>query len=101
MFTFAFVSAVGIVTAGLVCNAWPLLTGRVVSLALLENRDILMPVRAMVLVLSAPILLIRAGFGELVQTSNGVLKWWMTLPVAMGWAFVQGVVVVVTLSAFS
>ena len=97
---FAFVSAVGLVTAGLVSNFWPLLTGRDVSLALLEQRDVLMPLRVMVLVLSAPILLIRAGFWELVQTSDGVLKWWLTLPTAMGWAFVQGVVVVVSLSAF-
>lgn len=99
VYTYLFVSAVGLVTAGLVRNLWPLLTGRDVSLTLLEERDVLLPVRAMVLVLSGPVLLIGAGMRELLDASDGVLKWWLTVPTAMGWSFVQGVVVVVSLSA--
>ncbi len=99
MLKFAFVSAVGLVSAGLVSSLWSVLTGRAVSLGLLADRGLLLPLRVMVLVLSGPVLLIVTGFRQVCGPSGNVFKWWMTLPSAMGWSFVQGVVVVVTLSA--
>lgn len=101
MFTFVFVSAVGLVTAGLTRNLWPLLTGHDVSLSLLDERSLLMPLRAMVLVISAPVMLMGASLRHMSDAPGGLLKWWITLPAAMGWSFVQGVVVVVTLSSMS
>ncbi len=101
VFTFVFVSAVGLVTAGLVSNLWAMITGSRVSLELLGQRDAFWPLRAIVLVISAPVLLLAAGFRELGQVRDGLLKWWITFPTAMGWAFVQGVVVVVALSRLS
>ena len=99
MFTFLFVTAVGLVTAGLIRNLWPLVTGHEVSLDLLAQRGALLPLRAMVLVVAAPLLLMTAGLRQLGQASDELLTWWITLPTAMGWSFVQGVVVVVTLSS--
>jgi len=101
MYTFLFVSAVGLVAAGFVRNLWPLVTGREVGLTLLEERGFLLPLRAMVLVMSAPLLLIGACLYELEQASDGLFSWWITLPAALGCAFVQGVVVVVALSSIS
>ena len=80
-------------------NLCPLLTGHEVSLGLLQHGGLLMPLRAMVLVVSAPVLLIGASLSAASEASGQVLAWWITLPTAMGWAFAQGVVVVVTLSA--
>ena len=99
MFTFIFVSAIGLVAAGFVKNLWPLVTGREVGLTLLEQRGYLLPFRAMALVLAAPLLLIDACMDELEQASDGLFSWWITLPAALGCAFVQGVVVVVTLAS--
>ena len=99
MYTFAFVSAVGLVVAGLVRNLWPIVTGHDVGLSLLEERGATLPLRAMVLVVSAPLLLIGASMHQVSRSTGSVLQLWMTLPVAMGWAFVQGVVVVVAISA--
>ena len=98
MFTFTFVSAVGLVTAGLVSNLWSLMTGSQVSLRLLEQRGALLPLRAMVLVISAPVLLLAASLREYGQVRDGLFNWWITLPTAMGWSFVQGVVVVAVLA---
>ncbi len=101
LLAFLFVSAVGLVTAGLVSNLWPILTGRDVSIALLEERGPLLPLRVMILVFSAPVLLIASGLSELRDASGGLLRWWLTLPTAVGLSFVQGIVVVVSLSAIS
>jgi len=99
VFTFLFVSAIGLVAAGFVKNLWPLVSGHEVGLSLLEQRGYLLPLRAMALVMSAPLLLIGACKDELEQASDGLFSWWITLPAALGCAFVQGVVVVVTLSS--
>ena len=97
VFTYLFVCAVGLVTAGLIRNLWQLTTGRQVSLRLLEDQGLLMPLRAMVIVTSAPLLIVGRVVQPVGGPSDALFKWWIALPAALGLSFIQGVVVVVSL----
>ncbi len=86
--------AVGFVSAGLAGNMWWLATGKTPELSMLQENDLLVPVRTAALVVSAPWLLIHAAF------------WWfivyppLGIPfviAAVGWSFFQGVFILTQL----
>ena len=99
MLNYLFVCAVGLVTAGVVRNAWPLLTGSPVSLQLLAERGLSLPIRSLVLVVAAPLLLISAAFSPASPATAQLMKWWIVVPAVLGMCFAQGVVVIVALRA--
>jgi hypothetical protein len=79
---------VGLTAAGFTASLWGALTGAPPSAALLHTRDWLMPLRVLVLVFSAPLLLLRGGAREMeVSPPMGVAV------IAAGgtWSFFEGV----------
>ena len=92
------IMATGLVFAGIVHSLWPMLTGRNVDLQLLFEPNRLFPLNALVVVASAPLLLLQAGLMRL-TVPGGLVAWWLMFATAMALCFVQGVVVVVSLSA--
>lgn len=85
---FVFATLVGLTTAGFTASLWGAFTGAPPSSALIATRDWLMPLRVLVLVFSAPLLLFYDGLREL--TVNGKIA---VAAIAAGgvWSFFEGV----------
>lgn len=97
--SFLYVCATGFVVAGITLNLWEILTGRKVTLSLLGEASIWMPLRVMAIVLSAPLLVMSRAVRQrmlLQDTRNG---WWLLAGVSTGLSFVHGVVTLVAIGA--
>jgi hypothetical protein len=79
---------VGITAAGLTGSAWAIMSGSRPGFQLLLEPSLLAPVRAMVVVISAPLLILFAGCRKLDAHPifGGVL-----IAASLGWSFLQGV----------
>jgi hypothetical protein len=83
-----FAVATGLVSSGAIGSLWALAVDEPPSLRQLEEDDLLTPVRAMVLVASAPTTLIVHSFWYLIDRPwLGVLM----LLIGLAWSFIQGV----------
>ena len=91
-----FVLSFGLVLSGLIYSLWPLVSGNRASFAVFWCAEVPAPLRAMVVVLCAPLLLARVGCVQLF-TGGGVLRWVPAFATAFVLCFIQGVVVVVCL----
>jgi hypothetical protein len=83
-----FAAAVGFAAAGLIGSLWAVIAGGQPALSMLLTRDSVMPLRILVLVFHAPIILLRGGIGLLFSdTPIG-----LAIIVAGGaWCFFEGV----------
>ena len=87
---YLFAVATGIVTSGLIASLWSLATDGASPWSGLEEPDLLTPLRALVLVFSAPTALLSNGSYYLIaQPLIGLIL----LFLGVGWSFVQGIVI--------
>ena len=88
------IAASGLVFAGLVHSAWAIASGRQASFELLFEPSAILPIKAMVVVTAAPVLLIITGLNRL-TSPGGTIMWWAYFATAMTLCFIQGVVILV------
>jgi hypothetical protein len=87
---YLFAIAAGIVSSGAIGAIWTLATSEVPDLRKLEEPDLLTPLRAMVIVFSAPTTLIVNAAWYLIDRP----LWGIVLLLAgLGWSFIQGVTI--------
>jgi hypothetical protein len=79
---------VGFVSAGFVGSLWGLVAGRTPSPALLCERNILMPVAVLAVVLHTPVLLLKHGC---LRFGQGRLAGLALIALSTAWCFLQGV----------
>ena len=79
--------AVGVVAAGVTGSLWSLATGEEPRFGLLLEPSLLAPIRALVVVASAPLLLLLAAWRHAGSAIVGMLL----LAASLGWSFLQGV----------
>ena len=79
--------AVGVVAAGVAGSLWALATGEEPRFGLLLEPSLIAPVRALVVVASAPLLLLLAAWRHAGSAVLGMLL----VAASLGWSFLQGV----------
>lgn len=84
---YLFAVAVGIVTAGVVASMWTWAAGEEPSFALLLEPSAVAPLRALVIVVSVPLLLLLAAWRYVGSASVAMLL----VAASLGWSFLQGV----------
>ena len=84
---YLFAVAVGIVTAGITASLWRLAVGEEPRFSLLLEPSAVAPLRALVVVVSAPLLLLLAAWRYVGSASVGLLL----VAASLGWSFLQGV----------
>jgi hypothetical protein len=86
-FAYLFAAAVGIVSAGVTASLWTLAVGEEPRFGLLLEPSAVAPLRALVVVVSAPLLLLLAAWRFAGSASVGML----IVAASLGWSFLQGV----------
>jgi hypothetical protein len=91
-------AVVGLVAAGVVGSGFALVNGEPPGFAVFARRDALLLPRSLVLVIYAPLGLVRAAY-----EAAGVEPMFAVLVAALGlvWSFFQGVVILTTCFGFS
>jgi hypothetical protein len=84
---YLFAVAVGIVTAGVTASLWTLALGEEPRFGLLLEPSAMAPLRALVVVASAPLLLLLTAWGYVGRISVAMLL----VVLSLGWSFLQGV----------
>ena len=84
---YLFAAAVGIVTAGATASLWTLAVGEEPRFGLLLEPGLVAPLRALVVVVAAPLLLLLAAWRYAGSASVGMLL----VAASLGWSFLQGV----------
>ena len=79
--------AVGVVTAGITGSMWAMATGERPRFGLLLEPSAIAPLRALVVVASAPLLLLLAAWRFVGSPIAGMLL----VAASLGWSFLQGV----------
>ena len=79
--------AVGVVTAGITGSMWAMATGERPRFGLLIEPSAIAPLRALVVVASAPLLLLLAAWRFVGSPIAGMLL----VAASLGWSFLQGV----------
>jgi hypothetical protein len=79
--------AVGIVTAGVTASLWTLVMGKEPQFGLLLEPSAVAPLRALVIVVTAPLLLLLAAWRYVGSASVGMLL----VVASLGWSFLLGV----------
>ena len=79
--------AVGIVAAGITASLWTLAAGEEPRFGLLLEPSFIAPLRALVIVTSAPLLLLLAAWRYVGSAGVGLLL----VVASLGWSFLQGV----------
>ena len=82
-----FAVAVGIVMAGITASLWTLALGKAPRFGLLLEPSTIAPLRALVVVASAPLLLMLAAWRYAGSASVAMLL----VVISLGWSFLQGV----------
>jgi hypothetical protein len=84
---YLFAIAIGIVTAGVTASLWTLVVGEEPRFGLLLEPSAVAPLRALVIVVSAPLLLLFAAWRYVGSVSVGMLL----VVASLGWSFLLGV----------
>ena len=84
---YLFAVAVGIVMAGITASLWTLALGEEPRFGLLLEPSAVAPLRAIVIVLSAPLLLLLAAWRYVGSVSVAMLL----VVISLGWSFLLGV----------
>lgn len=84
---YLFAVAVGIVMAGITASLWALALGEEPRFGLLLEPSAMAPLRALVVVASAPLLLLLAAWRYVGSVSVAMLL----AVISLGWSFLQGV----------
>jgi hypothetical protein len=79
--------AVGIVAAGITASLWTLAVGEEPRFGLLLESSAIAPLRALVIVVTAPLLLLLAAWRYVGSASVGMLL----VVASLGWSFLLGV----------
>jgi hypothetical protein len=87
---------VGLTAAGFTASLWGACTGAAPSASLLLTRDWLMPLRILVVVFSAPLLLLRGGAREMDLNKPVGLA---VVATGGAWSFFEGVFILTTVFA--
>jgi hypothetical protein len=85
--TYLFAVAVGIVTAGVTASLWTLAVGEEPRFGLLLEPSAIAPLRALVIVASAPLLLLLVAWRYVGSASVGMLL----VAASLGWSFLLGI----------
>ena len=85
---YLFAMAAGIVSSGAIGSMWAMATNEAPVFSGLDEPDLLTPVRAMVLVFSAPTTLLISGIFYLIAKP---LLGLIFVILGLGWSFVQGI----------
>lgn len=85
--------AVGIVTAGITASLWTLAVGEKPRFGLLLEPSAIAPLRALVIVVTAPLLLLLAAWRYVGSASVGMLL----VVASLGWSFLLGVFILTQL----
>ena len=78
--------AVGFVTAGVAASTWALVTGESPRFGLLFEPGVIAPLRALVVVATAPLLLLFAAW----RFVGNIIVGTLLVIVSLGWSFLQG-----------
>jgi hypothetical protein len=84
---YLFAVAVGIVMAGITASLWTLALGEEPRFGLLLEPSAMAPLRAIVIALSVPLLLLLAAWRYVGSASVAMLL----VVISLGWSFLQGV----------
>ena len=84
---YLFAVAVGIVMAGITASLWALALGEEPRFGLLLEPSAIAPLRALVIILSAPLLLLLAAWRYIGNASVAMVL----VAASLGWSFLQGV----------
>jgi hypothetical protein len=84
---YLFAAAVGLVSAGVMASLWTLAAGEEPRFGLLLEPSAVAPLRALVVMVSAPLLLLLAAWRFAGSASAGMLL----VAASLGWSFLQGV----------
>ena len=84
---YLYAAAVGVVTAGITASLWTLAMGEEPRFGLLLEPSAIAPLRALVVVVSAPLLLLFAAWRYVGNASVGMLL----VVASLGWSFLLGV----------
>jgi hypothetical protein len=84
---YLFAVAVGIVTAGVTASLWTLAAGEEPRFDLLLEASAIAPLLALVVVVSAPLLLMLMAWRYVGSASVGLIL----VAASLGWSFLQGV----------
>ena len=84
---YVYAVAVGVVTAGITGSMWAMATGERPRFGLLLEPSAIAPLRALVVVASAPLLLLLAAWRFVGSPIAGMLL----VAASLGWSFLQGV----------
>ena len=84
---YLYAAAVGVVTAGITASLWTLAMGEEPRFGLLLEPSSIAPLRALVVVVSAPLLLLLAAWRYVGNASVGMLL----VVASLGWSFLLGV----------
>ena len=90
---YLFAVAVGIAAAGVTGSVWALATGENPRFGLLLEPSRMAPLRALAVVIYAPILLLFAAWRHIGSASVGMLL----VVASLGWSFLQGVFILTQL----
>lgn len=85
---YVYAVAVGIVSAGLTGSAWALITGERPNLALMFQPGLLVPIRTLAVVTSAPFLILYNALRNLLVKPVASI---ILVAAGIGWSFLQGV----------
>jgi hypothetical protein len=84
---YVYAVAVGIVAAGITGSIWVLATGENPRLGLLLEPSVIAPIRALVVVAYAPLMILLAAWRFIGSPIVGMLL----VAASLGWSFLQGV----------
>ena len=84
---YLFAAAAGMVMAGVTSSLWTLVVGEEPRFGLLLEPGVTAPLRVLVVVVSAPLLLLLAAWRYVGNASVGLLL----VAASLGWSFLQGV----------
>lgn len=84
---YPYAAAVGIVTAGITASLWTLAVGEELRFGILLEPSTVAPLRALVVIVSAPLLLLLAAWRYVGSAGVGLLL----VAASLGWSFLLGV----------
>lgn len=97
-FVWLLAALTGLAAAGLVGSGWATVTGERLGLAMLASYRVTTPLRALVLLIHAPLALVRAGLWYLGY--NPIFAF-LLLGAGVFWSFLQGVFILTTFFGFT
>jgi hypothetical protein len=94
---YLYAAAVGFVAAGVTGSIWALATGESLRFGLLFEPGVIAPLRALVVVAAAPLLLLLAAW----RFVGSIIVGMLLVAVSLAWSFLQGAFILTQFFGFS